>query len=83
MSEPVRGTRPFKIDFEAIKARVARERACPRHHFGIGGGPYPLGAFYRCTHCGAERRLHEIGNYIRGYAAAGGDPKDICPDWRE
>lgn len=73
---------PLKIDFAAIKARVAREQACPKHRFEIGPGPYAMGVKYRCAHCAAEKRMYEIGDYVRGYQAAGGDPRDICPDWR-
>jgi len=70
------------IDFAEIQARVARESACPRHRFEIGSGPYAMGARYECVHCGASKRLFEMGDYIRGYQAAGGDPKDICADWK-
>lgn len=69
------------IDIKAIQARVARELACPKHRFEIGEGPYGIGVKYRCIHCGAEKRLHDIGDYVRGYQAAGGDPRDVCPDW--
>ncbi len=71
------------IDFAAIKARAAREIACPKHRYEIGPGPYSMGAKYKCIHCGTEKRMHEIGDYVRGYKAAGGDPLDVCPDWRE
>lgn len=70
------------IDVAAIQARVARERECPKHRYEIGPGPYAVGVKYRCAHCGAEKRLFEIADYIRGYQAAGGDPHDVCPDWR-
>ncbi|MGG5810966.1 hypothetical protein [Falsiroseomonas sp. CW058] len=70
------------IDLAEIQARVARERACPKHRFEIGAGPYAMGVKYQCAHCGAQKRLMDIGDYIAGYRAAGGDPNDICPDWK-
>lgn len=71
------------VDFEAIRARVARERACPKHRFEIGDGPYAMGVKYQCVHCGTQKRLMDIGDYMRGYKAAGGNPKDVCPQWQE
>lgn len=70
------------IDFAEIQARAARERACPKHRYEIGPGPYTMGVKYQCAHCGAQKRMMDIGDYIAGYKAAGGDPLDICPDWK-
>jgi hypothetical protein len=72
----------MKIDMNEIRERVAREQACLKHRYEVGPGPYAMGAKYRCTHCGAEKRMHEIGDYVKGYQAAGGDPKDVCPEWK-
>lgn len=71
------------IDFAAIQARVRRAQACPRHCYEIGPGPYAMGTKYLCKHCGDEKRLFEIGQYVQGYQAAGGNARDVCPDWRE
>lgn len=72
-----------KDDIAEIKERVRREQNCPRHLYKIGPGPYGLGTYYICAHCGSRRRMFEIGQYLRGYVAAGGNPKDVCPDWKE
>lgn len=70
------------IDLVAIQERVRRAQACPKHRYEIGPGPYVMGKKYLCAHCGDERRLMEIGGYVRGYQAAGGDPRDVCPEWK-
>lgn len=79
---PSKETTLPKIDIKAIQERVARTRACPKHRFEIGPGPFSMGVKYACVHCGAQKRMYEIGDYVQGYVAAGGDPKDVCPDWR-
>ena len=71
------------IDIAAIQARVRREQACQKHRFEIGPGPYSMGVKYQCAHCGAQKRMFEIGDYVRGYIAAGGDPRDVCPEWKD
>ena len=70
------------VDLAAIHARIARAARCPKHRYEIGPGPYYLGAKYLCAHCGDEKRLMDIDSYVRGYQAAGGDPRDVCPDWK-
>ena len=72
----------LKIDFAAIKAANMRRRECPRHHFPTPPEGWKFGAKHICTHCGWEARLHEIGEYIQGYEAAGGDGRDIIADWQ-
>lgn len=73
----------MKIDIAEIQARVRREQECPRHLYEIGPGPYTLGEKYQCAHCGARKRLFEISDYVRGYEAAGGNPRDVCPAWKK
>lgn len=70
------------VDLAAIRDRLNRADACPKHRYEVGPGPYAMGTKYRCVHCGDERRMHEIGQYVRGYKAAGGDPRDVCPEWK-
>jgi hypothetical protein len=35
-----------------------------------------------CEVCGVERMLVDVVDYVRGYAAAGGDPEDVLPGWK-
>ena len=70
------------VDLAAIQERTRRAMACPKHRYEIGASPFALGAKYRCAHCGDERRLMDIGLYVQGYQAAGGDPRDVCPEWK-
>jgi hypothetical protein len=67
---------------EAVERR-RRLDECPRHHFPHQAGGYVLGAKVRCDRCGGDLRLSDIGLYLRGYVAAGGNPDDVMPDWRE
>lgn len=55
---------------------------CPRHRFN---DPWPLPKFnmpLRCVNCGGEMRLLAIGQYIRGFEAAGRSGNEIWPGWR-
>lgn len=65
-----------------VRANSDRWHSCPRHHFPHEG-PVNLGQKLTCDVCGAEARLTDIGNYIRGYIAAGGDPRDVMPAWND
>lgn len=73
-----------KIDTKSLLAEVQernrRWRACPRHHFPQAG-PFIIGKKLCCDICGVEASLVDIGNYVRGYTAAGGDPQDVFPAW--
>lgn len=63
-----------------IRANHARLRECRRHAFErveIHG----FGQKHTCTACGGVMKLTEIGEYIRGYEAAGGNAGDIYPGW--
>jgi hypothetical protein len=65
---------------DQIRADLARKDACPLHQFS-GDDALTLGATYPCKSCGGKFRLSEIGLYLRGYAAAGGDVNVIWPGW--
>lgn len=64
-----------------IRARHAREAACPKHRFE-GLQSVRFGEKFTCLNCGVQMRLTDIGQYIRGYQAAGGDKDDIWPGWK-
>ena len=65
--------------WEEVKANKARLDACPRHRFTPV--PVRLGDRFTCTACGGVVNLADLGNYVKGYRAAGGDPNDIWPGW--
>ena len=54
-----------------VKANNAKLNGCPAHRFR-GGAP-AIGKKMVCFHCKGEIGLPEIGTYIAGYIAAGGD----------
>lgn len=54
---------------------------CPKHFFAPKGGAYKPGDRVTCANCGATASLHNVGDYVRGYMAAGGVATDIMPDW--
>lgn len=70
-----------------IKANRDRLDACPRHRFEWnvppGGVARMFGGKVRCHNCEGEMPLVELGAYVRGFAAAGGDPNDVLPGWHE
>lgn len=75
-----------RLDMRELWAKVqdnnGKWHACPKHHFSHQG-PWIIGQKIRCDACGAEASLVDIGNYIRGYVAAGGDARDVMPAWGE
>lgn len=71
-SDEVRGI------WEKAKANDAIVRGCPRHRFS---GEAVIGKRKPCDACGGTLSLSDIGNYIRGYKAAGADPNDIWPGY--
>lgn len=63
-----------------VKANRAKLDGCYRHLFDIPK-PITMGAKYHCQKCGGQTSLTDIGWYIRGYVAHGGDANDIVPGW--
>lgn len=64
-----------------IQERNRRACACQRHHFPHNPDGYRLGQKHTCIRCEVPFGLVDIGHYIRGYMAAGGNPADVMPDW--
>jgi hypothetical protein len=70
---------------ERAKDEARRWRECPRHEFDplpTGSGTLLLGMRVACKRCRVERRIMDVIDYVRGYAAAGGDPEDVLPGYR-
>ena len=65
-----------------IQERNRRSCACPRHFYPHKPEGYRIGEKVKCDLCGIEAGLVNVGDYIRGYMAAGGDPADVMPDWK-
>lgn len=70
-----------------ISANNDMLNACPRHFFelsdeeiaeGVGG---LFGKKLTCRRCNGSMRLTDINHYVRGFAAAGGNPNDVLPGW--
>lgn len=70
----------FKGIFAQVKANSEAIRACKKHRFERQES-YSLGQKHKCIECGGEMRMPEIGSYIRGYEAHGGNAEDIFPGW--
>ena len=68
--------------WEQVKANAARLDACPRHRFEPVGG-VKLGEKLTCTTCGGTMGLVDIGNYIKGYVAAGKSADDVWPGFND
>lgn len=65
--------------WEQAKRNIAQLRECPAHRFR-GGAP-AIGKKMVCFNCKGEISLPDIGTYIAGYVAAGGDAADIWPEY--
>ena len=63
--------------WEQVKANRAKLDACPRHRFD--SRPVKMGQKVVCLECGGETGLVDIGYYLKGYRAAGGNPDDVWP----
>jgi hypothetical protein len=72
------------IDVQSIWLQVKTNHrlleACPRHKFSAT--EVKMGQKLECEVCHGKMRLTDIGNYIRGYRAAGKSPSDIWPAWK-
>ena len=62
-----------------VQANLRAMEACKRHRFTEE--LVRVGQKIVCQECGAEMRLTDIGQYIRGYIAAGGNASDVWPAW--
>lgn len=65
--------------WEQVKANHAKLRNCKRHRFPEGD--VKIGQKMVCLECGGEMDLTRIGEYIRGYQAAGGKADDVWPGY--
>jgi hypothetical protein len=65
--------------WEQVKANSAKLNGCSAHRFR-GGAP-AIGKKMVCFNCKGEIGLPEIGTYIAGYIAAGGDAADVWPEY--
>ncbi|MFA6619298.1 MAG: hypothetical protein WCT23_09550 [Candidatus Neomarinimicrobiota bacterium] len=66
--------------WKEVQENQKKLRGCKRHCFGAAK-PLQLGQKLICQNCGGVMGLSDIGNYIRGYQAAGGAATDIITDW--
>lgn len=73
--------RELETMIKDARAMAERIRNCPKHRFPASAKNYRLGESLTCLNCKGRLTLIEVGNYVRGYKAAGGDPKDVIPDW--
>lgn len=69
------------------QANVELLNGCSRHHFAmtdeqVVAGPAALfGKKLTCQRCNGQMDMLGVNQYVRGYAAAGGNPNDILPGW--
>jgi hypothetical protein len=61
--------------WEQVKANSAKLQACKLHRFEAQ--QVKLGQKMNCLNCGGMISLTDIGYYIRGYEAHGGNADDI------
>lgn len=73
----------MQIDGKALLAEIRANRAklkgCPCHRFVDQKAN--LGKKVTCADCGGQMNLTELGGYMDGYRAAGGNPNDIWAGW--
>lgn len=63
--------------WEQVKANSKRLNECPRHSFDET--EVRLGQKLTCKCCGGTMSLTDIGNYIKGFEAAGGFASTVWP----
>ena len=67
--------------WEQVKANSAKLRSCNRHRFEAS--QVKLGQKMICLNCGGTISLTDVGYYIRGYEANGGNADDIWPGFHK
>lgn len=68
------------VILEELQENQKRLDNCKRHHFPT----FPevtFGMKLDCSKCGGRIDAVRAYEYAKGYAAAGGDPNDIFPNW--
>lgn len=71
----------IRAAWDSAKATTKAKRACPRHRFDVPENR-KFGQRFTCHSCGVEMKLTEIGTYIQGYEAHGGNADDIVTNYR-
>lgn len=75
-------TTDYKKMLADIRENHRRWRECPRHLYRAwDANKHRLGQKHTCLNCGSSKSLTDIGCYIEGYQAAGGNPNDIMPGY--
>ena len=64
--------------FEEVRRNRKRLDNCTRHEIDPPK-PYKLGMKLTCKRCAGQIDGPELLSYVRGYAAAGGNPDDVWP----
>lgn len=70
-----------KTTWDGVRQNHAKLAGCQRHRFTAT--TVKMGDKLTCESCGGTIYLTDVGNYIRGYQAAGGDARDVWPAWTE
>jgi hypothetical protein len=58
---------------------IDKLHGCSRHRFVPA--EVKVGAYYTCLNCGGQIGAVDLGFYIDGYKAAGGNVNDVFPGW--
>lgn len=66
--------------WDEVKGNNEKLSGCSRHRFG---GTFKIGERKACERCGGTMTLTAIGEYVRGFKAAGGSPDEIWPGWEK
>lgn len=66
--------------FAEVRENHRKLDSCPRHTFDPPE-EIRLGTKLTCIHCGGILGIGDIGYYIKGYVAHGGDSADIWPGY--
>lgn len=78
MSEVRRAAAAAAVD--EMKENRRRLRSCGWHRFEEQPRPV-AGVHLECIHCKGQMPVLEAFAYVRGYMAAGNDPRRIAPWW--
>lgn len=67
--------------FEKIALNRVKLDCCEQHEFETHGVEVQIGKRVKCKRCGGEMSLIQANEYVRGFAAGGGNPELVWEGW--
>ncbi len=71
----------MKVELAKIRKNINNIERCKKHRFDPDNYGRKPGAKATCLNCGGVMRLTEVGSYLQGFKAAGGDTEEVWPGY--